>query len=52
MMNSRFAEHFGHDIVIAKYTDGIAEPVYAVECETCYEVLIDDEVLDMMIAPF
>lgn len=52
MMNSRFAEHFGHDVVIAKYTDGIVEPSYAVECETCFEVLIDDEVLDLMIAPF
>jgi hypothetical protein len=52
MMTSRFAEHFGHDIVIAKYTDGIVEPTYAVECETCYEVLIDDEVLDLMSVPF
>lgn len=42
---SRFENHFGHDIVIAKYTDGIVEPEYFVECETCYEVLIGEEVL-------
>ena len=51
-MMSRFENHFGHDIVIAKYTDGIVEPTYAVECEDCYEVLIDDEVIEMMEAPF
>jgi hypothetical protein len=48
-MNTKLAEHFGHDIVIAKYTDGIVEPEYFVECETCYEVLIGEEVL---FAPF
>jgi hypothetical protein len=49
---SRFENHFGHDIVIAKYTDGIVEPTYAVECEDCYEVLIDDEVIELMESPF
>ena len=32
--------HFDHDIVIAKYRGLDGEPVeYAVECETCFEVI-------------
>jgi hypothetical protein len=46
------AEHFDHDIVIAKYTDGISEPSYAVECETCFEVIIDDEGYAQLLPPF
>jgi hypothetical protein len=49
MMN-KFAEHFGHDIVIAKYTDGVIDPEYFVECETCYEVLIGEE--ELFAVPF
>ncbi len=45
-------KHFDHDIVIAKYTDGIVEPSYAVECETCFEVIIDDEAYAQLIPPF
>lgn len=40
---SRFSEHFDHDVVIAKYTDGESEPVYSIECETCYEVILGEE---------
>lgn len=40
---SRMSEHFDHDVVIAKYTDGIVEPVYSVECETCNEVIFGEE---------
>ena len=37
--------HFNHDIVIARYSGLDDEPVnYAVECETCYEVIIDQDV--------
>ena len=37
--------HFNHDIVIARYSGLDDEPVnYAVECETCNEVIIDEEV--------
>jgi hypothetical protein len=46
------AEHFDHDIVIAKYTDGIVEPSYAVECDTCNEVIIDDEGYAQLLPPF
>jgi hypothetical protein len=45
MTNSKFAEHFGHDIVIAKYTDGVIDPEYSLECETCVQVLILEEEL-------
>lgn len=39
--------HFNHDIVIARYSGLDDEPVnYAVECETCNEVIIDEEVND------
>jgi hypothetical protein len=38
-------KHFGHNIVIAKYSGLDNEPVnYSVECETCFEVIVDEEV--------
>lgn len=49
MMN-KFAEHFGHDIVIAKYTDGVIDPEYSLECETCVQVLILEE--ELFAVPF
>lgn len=37
--------HFDHDIVIAKYSGKDDEPVnYSVECETCNEVIVDEDV--------
>lgn len=35
-------QHYGHDITIARYGDS-----YALECETCNEVLTDTEVLEL-----
>lgn len=35
-------KHFGHEVVVAKYSDG-DEPVgFAVECRDCFEVICDD----------
>jgi hypothetical protein len=34
------AEHFDHDIVIAKYSSWEKPTDYALECETCEEVII------------
>ena len=37
--------HFNHDIVIAKYSGLDNESIsYSVECETCNEVIIDQDV--------
>lgn len=37
--------HYGHSIVIAKYSDLDGEPVnYAVECNDCFEVIFDEDV--------
>jgi hypothetical protein len=45
--------HFDHDIVIAKYSGLDGEPVnYSIECETCYEVIIDDETYAQLLPPF
>jgi hypothetical protein len=34
------ANHFDHDIVIAKYSGLAGEPIeYAVECNDCFEVI-------------
>lgn len=45
-------EHFDHDIVIARYSTVDGEPVnYAVECETCFEVIIDDEAYAQLVSP-
>lgn len=39
--------HFDHPIVIARYRGLDNEPItYSVECEECFEVLFDSEVLD------
>jgi hypothetical protein len=39
------ANHYGHEIVIANYTDLEGEPTnYSVECMDCFEVLFDEEV--------
>jgi hypothetical protein len=52
-MDDRFARHFDHDIVIAKYTGLDDTPVnYSVECEDCHEVIIDDEALEQLLPPF
>jgi hypothetical protein len=42
---NKIAPHFGHNIVIACY--GLPnEPVnYAVECEDCFEVIYDEDVV-------
>ena len=40
----KIAEHFGHSIVIAKYSDENTPVNYSVECEDCFEVLFDEEV--------
>lgn len=42
---SKISEHYNHSIVIARYYDLFGEPVnYAVECEDCFEVIVDEEV--------
>ena len=52
-MDDRFARHFDHDIVIARYTGMDGSPVnYSVECEDCHEVIIDDEALEQLLPPF
>jgi len=34
--------HYGHQVVVARYTDEEGKVIgVAVECEECYEVLID-----------
>jgi hypothetical protein len=42
---SNFTElhkHYGHQVVVAQYTDTEGEPVaVAIECMDCYEVLVD-----------
>lgn len=43
---NRIAPHFNHNIVIAKYSGLDGEPVnYAVECEDCFEVIVDEEII-------
>ena len=52
-MDDRFARHFDHDIVIARYTGLDGTPVnYSVECEDCHEVIIDDEAFFQLTTPF
>lgn len=48
-MSLELDRHFDHDIVIAKYSDEHGPVNYAVECITCYEVIIDDEAFDQLI---
>jgi hypothetical protein len=39
---SDLADHYGHDINISKYTDTLGNGInMAIECEDCYEVLLD-----------
>jgi hypothetical protein len=40
---TKMESHFGHNVVVARYTDGIATPVYSIECEDCYEVVFGEE---------
>lgn len=35
--------HFNHDIVIARYGPSDEPVEYAVECETCFEVIVWEE---------
>jgi hypothetical protein len=36
--------HYGHNLVLAQYTDSIGEPIsFAVECEDCGDSLLDYE---------
>ena len=52
-MDDRFARHFDHNIVIARYHGLDDEPIsYSVECEDCFEVIIDDEALQALQPPF
>ncbi len=38
------AEHYGHEITIARYNDLDGEPVnYAIECQDCFTVIIDED---------
>ena len=37
------AKHFDHDIVIAEYGDSDNTYEYAIECETCFEVIVWEE---------
>jgi hypothetical protein len=51
-VEDRFGKHFDHDIVIAKYSGLDDEPVnYSVECEDCYEVIIDGEAFAQLVSP-
>lgn len=39
---SELIRHYGHNIVVARYTDQNNEVAnVSIECETCYEVLTD-----------
>jgi hypothetical protein len=39
---NELAEHYGHGINITKYTDTLGNGInMSIECEDCYEVLID-----------
>jgi hypothetical protein len=39
------AKHYGHKIVVAEYHELDNTPVnYSVECEDCFEVIVDEEV--------
>ena len=44
-MELELERHFNHSIVIAKYSGLDDEPVnYSIECEDCFEVIIDQDV--------
>ena len=40
---TRMSRHYDHNVVVARYTDGVVEPVYAIECEDCFEVIFGEE---------
>lgn len=42
-MRYDLARHYGHEIEIGLYADGDDPVNYAVECMTCYEVIIDED---------
>jgi len=43
-MDERIRRHYGHEVVVARYTDEKDEPHnYSVECIDCWEVIIDEE---------
>ena len=38
-------KHYGHEIVVAQYSDSEGTPVnYSIECMDCFEVIVDEEV--------
>lgn len=39
------APHYGHEIVVAQYSDNATPVNFAVECLDCNEVLFDEEVV-------
>jgi hypothetical protein len=44
VMDDRIRRHYGHEVVVARYTDEKDEPHnYSVECIDCWEVIIDEE---------
>jgi hypothetical protein len=46
-LRDHLGKHSGHEIVIASYNDADGEPInIAVECETCYVVIIDGDVVE------
>lgn len=40
ILYEKLLDHFGHDIVIASYADGLN---LAIECEECNEVIISED---------
>jgi hypothetical protein len=43
-------KHFDHRIVIAKYYDEHGPVNYSVECEDCFEVIIDEDQFDSLVS--
>ena len=44
-MTNKIGEHYGHEIVIAQYSDDEGNPRnYAVECIDCWAILLDEDV--------
>lgn len=41
------SRHYGHEVTISEYVDLDNNPInYSLECFTCYEVIIDEEVAE------
>lgn len=40
------AEHYGHEITITQYSDNGAPVNFAIECLDCYQVLMDEDVVE------